>query len=425
MADERPVVIVGAGLSGLCCARRLNAAGRRCVVLEAGDDVGGRVRTDRHDGFLLDRGFQVYNDAYPESRDVLDHAALSLRRFEPGALTRVNGRFRPIVDPFRRPTRAIGTALSPAATLADKVKVATLRATVTRGEADDLLQGDDDQTTLEFLREYGFSDKIIESFFRPFFGGVYLDRSLGTSAKLFRWLFRMFADGSACVPAGGMGQIPRQIYRRLRMTEVRLNARVEAVEPGAARLADGTRVGGPAVVVATEAPVAARLLGDHAPADLEVHQPRRTATLFFAASRPAVADNLLLLSGTEYADCRPVNTVAQMSLAAPSYAPPGQTLLSVSLVDVPDGDDDALLDATRTGLSNMLGDSYAKSLRHLRTYRVDYALPDQSPPGLADPHKPAAVGDGLFVCGDARDTASINGSMLSGRRAAEAVLAGA
>ena len=95
-------IIVGAGLAGLACARALVRAGRRVRVIEAGDHVGGRVTTDTVEGFRIDRGFQVYNDAYPEGRRQLDLAALGLGRFEPGAVVAEWGRLRGVSDPWRQ-----------------------------------------------------------------------------------------------------------------------------------------------------------------------------------------------------------------------------------------------------------------------------------------------------------------------------------
>ncbi len=423
--SERPVVIVGAGLAGLSCAHHLNAAGVGCVILEAGDDVGGRVRTDKVDGFLLDRGFQVFNDAYPDARDLLDYEALDLKRFDPGALTMVNGRegFAELVDPFRRPGRAFATATSPAATIGDKWRIATLSKKVLAGEADDLFDSPE-QTTLDFLHGRGFSDRIIESFFRPFFGGVFLDRSLGSSARLFTWLYRMFARGSAFVPAAGMGAIPRQIYRRLSKTEVRLNAPAALAEPGAIRLCDGTRVGGRAIVVATDAPAAVAILGERAPTETRDLCARESITLYFAALARPTDRNLILLSGQQFAETNGVNSVAVLTNVAPSYSLDGGILLSVSMLDVEGvlGDDAELIEMALSGLRVMFGAELVRGLRHLKTYRIGWSLPDQTPPMMDEAHKPVDLGQGIYLCGDHRDTASINGAILSGRRTAEAIL---
>ena len=416
-AVDDSVLIVGGGLAGLCCARTLEAAGLACTVLEAADGVGGRVRTDRVDGFLLDRGFQVYLDSYPEAKRALDHAALDLRSFQAGALVKLAGRdgLVPLVDPLRVPKKSLTTALSPAATFADKWHVATLRAKVGRGEAETLLETPAGSTQ-QYLRDYGFSETVIESFFRPFYGGVFLDGSLATSSRLFLWLFRLFATGSACVPAKGMGEIPRQIAASLK-ADLRLDTPVERVDGREVTLGGGRKLSGRAVVVATEAPVAATLLTGRLPADFNDRPPQSSTTLYYAADRPLTGDNLILLNGT--GDKGPVNTVADLTAAAPSYAPAGRTLLSVAVI----GDLDGGEPAVRRHLAKLLPESDVAGWQHLATYRIAYSLPDSRPPALERPHKSASLGDGLFLCGDHRDTASINGAMLSGRRAAEAVVA--
>jgi phytoene dehydrogenase-like protein len=167
--ESADVVIVGAGLAGLYCARRLLESHVSVLLVEASDEVGGRVRTDRVGGFLLDRGFQVLLTAYPEARRMLDYGALDLRAFEPGALVHLGKRFCRVSDPWRRPSRAVEALLSEIGTLPDKLRVAWLRSGVCRGSVDDAFVGPEG-STLDFLRARGFSPNIIERFFRPFLG---------------------------------------------------------------------------------------------------------------------------------------------------------------------------------------------------------------------------------------------------------------
>ena len=190
------VIVVGAGLAGLSAARTLQAAGRRVRVLEASDGVGGRVRTDVVDGFRLDRGFQVLLTAYPEVQRSLDLPALRLQRFDPGASVYVGGRFHTVGDPFRQPSTALSTVMAPIGSVADKLRIARLRAQVRRGDVRELLRGHD-VPTVEALRERGFSETMIDRFFRPLFGGIQLDPTLGTSARMFDVIFRMLASGDS------------------------------------------------------------------------------------------------------------------------------------------------------------------------------------------------------------------------------------
>ena len=405
------VVIVGAGLAGLCAARRLRERGVGALVLEASDGIGGRVRTDSLDGFLLDRGFQVLLTRYSEARRVLDFDALDLQRFEPGALVRFEGRFHRVADPFRCPLRATTTALSPIGTLADKLRIARLRLRVAAARPAELF-AESERTTLEALRQAGFSDAIVDRFFRPFFGGIFLERDLATSSRLFHYLFRTFALGYAAVPAQGMEALPRQIAARLPAGAVRTGATVASVDEGGVTLASGERLTAQAVVVATEGPAAADLL------TLRPTGSRGQTCLYFAADAPPLDEPVLVLDGDGVG---PVNNVCVLTNVAPSYGPAGAALVSASVIGIPMGDDATLEGAVRAQLREWFG-ATVQGWRHLRTYRVAHALPDQSAPALAEPARPVRPRRGLYVCGDHRDTASIQGAMVSGRRAADAVV---
>ena len=208
--SEARVLIVGAGLAGLCCARHLTDQGIDCLILEGADKVGGRIRTDRSEGFLFDRGFQVLQSAYPEAQRMLDMPALDLQPFYPGALVRYGGRFHKVADPWKQPLDALASLFSPIGTLQDKVKIGRLRSRLLRSTVDELFC----QPNLplnEVLRLEGFSPSIIEHFIMPFFSGVFLERSLNTSRRLFDFVFRMFAQGISGLPANGMQAIPEQL----------------------------------------------------------------------------------------------------------------------------------------------------------------------------------------------------------------------
>jgi phytoene dehydrogenase-like protein len=405
-AGDLPVVVVGAGLAGLACATTLHAAGVPVRVIEASDGVGGRVRTDEVDGFLLDRGFQILLTAYPEAHRQLDLDALDLRSFEPGALVWRDGRGSVLSDPFRRPSRALATALAPVGSIADKARIGLLRARLGRVHPGTLLEGPD-ETTEARLRRLGFSDDIVDAFFRPLFGGVQLDPTLQSSARMFEVLFRMFADGDAAVPAAGMGAIPAQLAARLPEGTIELGERVTAVQADAVTTTRHGRTAARATVVACEGPAAAHLL------DLPPVPSKPVACVWFAADEPPVEDRLVILDGTGRG---PVLNVAVMSNVAPTYAPPGRHLVAAAMPGLHDGDEELL---ARAQLRSWWG-SQVDGWTHLRTHRIAHGQPAQPPP--LRPKQRVALGDGRFVCGDHRDTASIQGALFSGRRCALAVL---
>lgn len=398
------VLIVGAGLAGLCAARTLQAAGRTFTIIEAADAVGGRIRTDVVSGFRLDRGFQVLLDAYPEAATVLDYATLDLKAFVPGALVRFNGRFHDVSDPWRRPMAAVGSLGNPIGTLTDKLKVASIRQRSLQGTVEDHFRRPE-TTTLNALKQAGLSDVIIDRFFRPFLGGIFLEPELLTSSRMFEFVFRMFSTGNAVLPALGMEEIPKQIAAGLPAGSIRLNTRAIEVTPGHVRLDNGETLRARSIIVATEGPAAAHLLGE-APVS-----GQSVTCMYFSAPEPPIALPMLVLNGDGQG---PVNNLCVPSAVSPAYAPAGQALISVTCLR--DTTEAAVLDQ----LTSWFG-AQVSTWQHLRTYRIAYALPRQVPPALAVPERDVRRGPGLYVCGDHMDNASINGAMVSGRRAARAI----
>jgi phytoene dehydrogenase-like protein len=403
--SEAHTVVIGAGLAGLAAARRLTAAGAEVVVLEAAGTAGGRVATDVVDGFLIDRGFQVYNTAYPEAARVLDHAGLDLRAFTPGALVRVGDRLHRVADPRRRPLAAPGTVLAPIGSPADKVRLALLAGRDALLPAGRLARAAD-TTTYEALRARGLSDTMIDRFLRPFLAGVFLEDELTTSSRFFDLVWRTFARGSVCVPAGGMRRIPDQLAAGLPAGTLHLGVAVRAVRPGQVVTDQGT-IRAASIVVATDPGTAATLLPG-----LTAPRMNTVTTVYHAAPEPPVQEPTLVLDGERRSPV--VNTVV-LTEAAPTYSPDTRALVSSSVLGVDPPDDAAM----RTELERLYGVS-TSDWETVATVRVPDALPAAPPPLRL--RQPVDLGDGLFVAGDHRDTPSIQGAMVSGRRAATAVL---
>lgn len=407
-----PTVIIGAGLAGLSCALRLQEKRIECLLLEASDAPGGRVRTDVVDGYRLDRGFQVLLTAYPRTQQVLDYGALRLKNFIPGALVRFNDGFHRVADPLRQPSAALSTLFAPVATLADKWRLLRLRDSVCSPPLPAVL-GRAEVTTLQRLRKYGFSNRFLDSFFKPFLGGIFLEPELVTSSRKLDFVFRMFAVGHAALPAFGMQSIPEQMALRLRPDILRLNSRVQSLDGGTVQLATGESITAEGVVIATEHREALRLLGQ------QVQEPGLSVTcLYYAARASPIAGPWLVLNGES---AGPINNLCVLTDVQSSYGPAGTSLISVTVLDPTYQARGDIEQAVRSQLTRWYGDRVS-SWRHLRTYRIANALPLQEPPLLSPIEKPVKLSERVFICGDHTGIASIEGAILSGIRVADAIM---
>jgi len=412
MSTNPDVLIIGAGLAGLSCARHLADSGVSFQIVEASNDIGGRVRTDEHEGFLLDRGFQVLLTAYPEAQRTLDYHALDLKMFTPGALSWFAGRMNQLIDPWRTPGGWGAAFKSDFGTFWDKFRVARLRSRLRRSSIEQLFQ-DPESSASDALISAGFSDEFIHRFFRPFFGGILLDSELKSSSRMFEFIFKMLSEGDIAVPARGMGAIPAQIASHLPDNSIRLNAHADSLHENELSLAGGEVLTARAIVVAADGPSAAHLVGEAEPAS------RSVTCFYYSADEPPVPNPTIVLNGD---GAGPVNNFAVMSQVAPSYAPSGKSLVAVSVLGTQQLTEQQLGGFIIAQMKNWFG-PVARSWRYLKSYRIPHAQPQQFPGALEPPQRPVRIRPGIYLCGDHRDNASIHGAMVSGRRAAEAVLA--
>ena len=406
------VVVVGAGLAGLSCARHLINRGVSFIILEADDRIGGRLKTDVRDGFLLNHGFQVLQTAYPEARRLLDYHRLDLKPFAPGAIVRVTGKFKRISDPRRRPRDIWSSLTAPVGTFADRLRMIRMASSARRGSVSNLFQSPD-MTTLEFLESQGISEKMIERFFKPFFGGVCLDPAIQASSNVFKYVLRVFAEGDVALPGQGMGAITSQLAEDLPEGAMRIGARVGSIYSGGAVLSSGEKIDCRAMVLATDGPETQRLLGK--PAPIVSHGE---LCLYFAAQNAPINDPYLMLNGE---GTGVINSVTVPSIVAPSYAPAGEELISVVLLGPLEIDNKTAESLVRKELTEWFG-NVVDEWRHLKTYRIPHALPAQPPP-MPDPTVPAKPAKpGVYVCGEYQSVPGIQWALLSGRHAAEAVI---
>lgn len=409
---DLPVIIVGAGLAGLSCARRLKKDNLPFLIVEADEQIGGRIKTDRLDGFLLNHGFQVLQTAYPEARRVLDFAGLDLKPFAPGTMIRIGGKIHRVADPLRRPRDLIATLTAPIGSLTDRLKILKLVRKVRRPTVPELFNTPE-LSTLDFLRAEGFSEQIIGRFFKPFFAGVCLDPEIRASSRVFQYVLRIFAEGDVALPGRGMAAIVDQLASQLPPDCIKTGARVASIKSGGVVLTTGEGIDACAVVLATEAPETARLAGLPWQGG-----SRGEYCLYFAADNAPVDAPYLLLNGD--GDGK-VNSLTVPSIVAPSYAPANQHLVSVVVIEKPPIGDDHLEAEVQNELMEWFGPA-VKAWCHLKTFRIEHALPTQLPP-MPDPTKPPdSANSGIYICGEFNSVPGIQWAMLSGRLAAEQVV---
>jgi len=408
------VVIAGAGLSGLACARELHQHGASVRVFETNEYVGGRASTEAtSEGFLLDRGFQVLLTAYPEARRLFDYQALGLGCFLPGAIVRWGGRFHHLADPVRAPQFLLPTLTAPIGSLADKVRVARLWLESHRSHFGDFTGPA--FSTLTALHRRGFSEQFIARFFKPFFGGIFLESELATSDRMFEFVFRMFARGHAALPAGGMGALAGALRSELPGDTVTLGQRVSALIPGGVRLATGEEVVADRVVVATDGSTAAELIPGRPSAPM-----RGVYNLYFSAARSPLSEPMLVLNGEGRGI---VNNLAVPSDIAPSYAPAGAALISVTVLESSAGGrTPAELEGfIRDDLTEWFG-TEVREWRYLRGFHIVRALPTQPAPLSSSGSPQSTPTQHIEQCGDYLLHGSIEGALSSGRRTAQRIL---
>lgn len=468
--DAAPVVVVGAGIAGLVCARALHRAGQRVLVLEREAAPGGRARSQTIDGYTVDRGFQVLFTAYPvlgaalglapiggEARE--SDGGLALRRFAPAARVVTAERASYVGDAFRAPLREpieslrmlAGTAAARALPLGDKLRVLALKR-LARSLSIEACFDDryDSRTAREFLAERGFTPQAIARFFAPFYGGILLDPALGTSASILLFTFKMLAEGDAAVPAAGFGAVAAHLAAALPAGALRTNVTAAAVrsEGGRARgvvTSDGAQIDAAAVVLAAEAPAAARLA---ATAGVVLPVPDGalgSTTLYFAAAAAPLPGRAIWLNAAghershdrgheppESGDPRPaVSHAVTLTEVAPEYAaadaPHGRHLLAVTAVGAAAALDDDVLAARMlaelAGMRHAAGLEPIAALVPVAVERVPYGQFPQ-PPGTRRRRTGAATAlPGLWRASETAHSSSFEGAARGGTLAAEAVLA--
>ncbi len=406
-------IIIGGGLTGLSVARQLHQQGVDFLLLEKTDRVGGRVKTDIIDGYRLDHGFQVLLTAYPMAKHELDYSALALKPFSPGALLLYpDGKRDRIGDPIRDWTILFPTLFSNAGSLVDKLRILKLRNRLAGMTIKQIFQQQEKPTIIALKEEYGFSSFMINRFFAPFFAGIFLEKELATSRRMFDFVFKMFSEGDTAIPDLGMEEIPKQLAKALPQKSIICNAVVNKILGQKVYLEDGSSFEAPNIVVATEATGIVKGL-------TKVKTSHQSTTHFhFITQEAPIRPPLIALNTNKK---RIANNICTINKVAPSYAPADKYLVSISAIGKNDLSSSELVKMVRNELSTWFGKA-SEEWQHLHTRQIHYALPNQQKVQHQIPTQQLKIRKGLYMCGDFQLNGSINAAIKVGKQVGDLII---
>ncbi|MEW2412021.1 NAD(P)/FAD-dependent oxidoreductase [Streptomyces griseoviridis] len=425
-AYQADVVVVGAGVAGLSAAHRLISAGVTTAVLEAAPCPGGRMSTDKVDGFRLDRVGQLLSTAYPELRLTPGLNALVLRPFAPGVLLHGDGRHHRVGPPAntrgargalnvaralasapRSPSLPRGRSGGPLGTAVDQARLGAALARFAGLPVERLLARPESAAG-PALASRGLPTRAVEGFLRPLLAALLCDPELTTSSRCADLALRSFASGRLCLPEGGAETLPELLTRALPAGTVRTGVRVTSVATNTVTTAEHGTFRCRAVLVATDARAAAELLPG-----LRVPRFHPVTVVHHTTDEAPDTGASLLLDADRGG---PVAHTAVVSRVDPSRAPAGRALVTSTVLGTPPPDVDT---AVRAHLARLYGTSTSR-WETLAVHHTAEAVPSMRPPH--DPRRPVRLLAGLYVCGDHRDTSSVQGALHSGHRASAAII---
>ena len=403
MDTNKAIYIIGAGISGLIAAYELEQAGYSPVVLEKADAVGGRVRTVEKNGYHLDLGFQVLLSAYPLANKYLDFDALRLRRLESGSQIYVDGKRFLIGDALRNIRLLVPTLLADIGSIGDKVKVLALSRRLKKKSLGTIFDSPE-TSTLEYLRSQGFSEKIIDRFFRPFFSGIFLEPELRTSSRMFEFVYKMFGEGYATIPEQGIGAISKQLKEKLKTTQFQFGQEVKQVTNEHITLGNGQELIHNGVIITANASALVSNMNDQAV------QWKSCTCLYFEVERTNIPEGTIAL----------VADKGKLSNNLYAYKDAsGKQLLSVTTLKHTGKTNEELTQAIEAEVKEYCG---IQQIKHIANFRISEALPDLTHLKMTTSPSESQLTDHIFLAGDVLFNGSLNAAMESGRLAALGLL---
>ncbi|WP_299051497.1 FAD-dependent oxidoreductase [uncultured Polaribacter sp.] len=406
--SDYKIHIIGSGVSGLVAAQVLENFGYHPTIIEASNTVGGRVKSDIVDGYVLDHGFQVLLSEYPAAQKYLDFKALDLQKLVPGALIFKDGKKQKIGDPLRDLSLLFPTIFANIGSIGDKLKILKLNTTLKNKKLQDIFDAQE-ITTIQYLKNYGFSDNIIANFFKPFFSGIFLEPNLQTSSRMFEFVYKMFGKGYAVIPENGIQAISNQLKNKLNQTTFNFNSPVKRVKNNAIILENEKEIKSHFTIVATEAsPLISNLKNQET-------TWKSCDSLYFEISQKTftsaiiglIADKSALINNIFY------TTSIQKS---PNQ---NKNVLSVTVVKEHQLTVNELIKKVQEELEQYCNISKAKFIKR---YQIKKALPKLSNLQYEISSTETQLTTSIFLAGDQLLNSSLNAAMISGERAAMGVI---
>ena len=402
------VHIIGGGISGLVAAQVLESHGLSPVIIDGSDRVGGRLKTDTVKGFQLDRGFQVLLSSYSAAKKYLDYKSLNLQNLKAGSCVFAGGKQYFFGDPIRDVSLFIPTLFSPLGTLGDKLKVAKLNFHLQKKSIDKIFE-DREITTKEYLTAKGFSKNIIKNFFTPFFSGIFLEDELYTSSRMFEFVFKMFGEGLALMPKGGIEDISIHLKDKLQKTEIHHNSFVSNVKDMEITMSDGKKIKTNYTIIATEPTnLVEGLKGQKV-------DWKSCQNLYFTCSSRVYEKAFIGLVSNQ--ECLINNIFYPTSI--PTDKKGKDELISVTVVKDHGLTEKELIERVKNELKK---ECKIEGITFLKLYNIPKALPKLNNLQYDITPSETKLKDGVFLAGDLLLNGSLNAAILAGEKAALGVL---
>ncbi len=403
------VIIIGAGMSGLTAANYLHGHDLKIKVFESESEVGGRVRSFEKDGYILDRGFQVFLPSYPEASKLLNYNDLDLKYFMNGAY--ILGQKKPyyLIDPIEKPAYLFNALFETSISLKDKLKLFQLKQNLKSKNLGEILKGNKTNTRQE-LAKRKYSIEIVKDFFQPFLSGIFLEKELSTNSAMFEFVIKMFNEKGAAIPSKGIGQIPKQLAHNLPPDTVECSKKVKSIEKNLVTLEDGTSYSSQHIVLAVEG--SSKLIDPYLKKRNSDYVSVKN--FYFSSDYATVDEPLLILNSNESSI---INNMCFVSKISESYAPENKELISVTVVDAKKISHEDVLSELQKCLP---GDKY--NWQYIESFDIDYALPKQESINSTIPIEELRPEEGIYIAGDFSLYGSLNAAMQSGREVADQIL---